>query len=345
MPSAGDAYIMATDPIPSGIRIQTAGPNKRWDFTTLIAPYARQYSWRDASGAKIPGIEYLTAPTEAFTEAFFHKTASELRIGRARGQDPLGVSHNSLIVYSPALTLRKFPLRYGDQGTYRTTMTITCAAGDASPLVLRKLPFQPDSLRFRVNVERLTEVDAWGRLIIPGGIYDVLRERQTESWDIQIDVRIGKRKWQHISSMLDIPIIFPHTEILSYAFYNNSFPEPIATATMDASSENTVARMEFKVFDTEETPLLTSLSPNIFVYPNPAIVNARFEFFNLPTGEYELSIFDPIGRPILMKRYYVSGNRTERIDVSEFRKGGYLYTLKDNKGNTIATKRFIVIRP
>jgi hypothetical protein len=51
-------------------------------------------------------------------------------------------------------------------------MTITCAAADASPLILRKLPFQPDSLRFRVNVERLTEVDAWGRLIIPGGIYD-----------------------------------------------------------------------------------------------------------------------------------------------------------------------------
>jgi hypothetical protein len=241
--------------------------------------------------------------------------------------------------------LRKFPLRYGDQGTYRSTMTITCAAADASPLILRKLPFQPDSLRFRVNVERLTEVDAWGRLIIPGGIYDVLRERRAESWDIQIDVRIGKRKWQHISGMLDIPIIFPHTETLSYAFYSSSFPEPIATATMDAGSENSVARMEFKVFDTEETPLLPSLSPNVFVYPNPAIVNARFEFFNLPAGEYELSIFDPIGRPILLKRYYIAGNRTEKIDVSEFRKGGYLYTLKDNKGNTIATKRFIVIRP
>ncbi|MFM8362616.1 MAG: T9SS type A sorting domain-containing protein, partial [Haliscomenobacter sp.] len=255
------------------------------------------------------------------------------------------VSYNSLITYSPALTLRKFPLRYGDQGTYRSTMTITCAASDASPLILRKLPFQPDSLRFRVNVERLTEVDAWGRLIIPGGIYDVLRERQTESWDIQIDVRVGRRKWQHISSMLDIPIIFPHTETLGYAFYSNSFPEPIAKATMEPGSGNTVAHMAFKVFDTEETPLLTSLSPNIFFYPNPAIVNARFEFFNLPTGEYELSIFDPIGRPILLKRYSVSGNRTEKIDVSEFRKGGYLYTLKDSRGNTIATKRFTVIRP
>jgi hypothetical protein len=158
-------------------------------------------------------------------------------------------------------------------------------------------------------------------------------------------VRVGRRKWQHISSMLDIPIIFPHTETLGYAFYSNSFPEPIAKATMEPGSGNTVAHMAFKVFDTGETPLLTSLGPNIFVYPNPAIVNARFEFFNLPTGEYELSIFDPIGRPILLKRYSVSGNRTEKIDVSEFRKGGYLYTLKDSRGNTIATKRFTVIRP
>lgn len=344
MPSGGDTFFLAIDQIPSNIRALSSGSNQRWDFTTLLAPYSRAYVWRSAGRSK-SNVERLFTQTEAFTEALYLKTGSELSLSYASGRDPLGISRNAYISFSPALVVRKYPMRYGDQSTSKVTMTILTASEDVTPAILRKLPFQPDSLRFRVTLERFSHIDAWGRLIIPGGIHEVLRQKQEEHRTIQVDARVGQRKWHHITHLVPLRELFPNPDVLTYIFYSNTTPEPIATVSVH-SQDNTTLRVEYKAHDTtEDLPLLLSTKASIFAFPNPVIVSARFEFFNLPAGEYELSIYNLLGVPIIRKHYQISGNRTERLDVSELRKGAYLYTLKDERGNTIATKRLMVIRP
>lgn len=344
MPSGGDTFFLAIDQIPSSIRVSSSGPNQRWDFTTLLAPYSKAYVWRSAGKSK-SNVERLLTQTEAFTEATYLKTANDLSLSSAIGRDPLGISRNASISFSPALIVRKYPMRYGDQANSKVTMTIKTARTDVAPAILRKLPFQPDSLRFRVTLERFSHIDAWGRLIIPGGIHEVLRQKQEEHRTIQVDARVGQRKWHHITHLVPVRELFPNSDMLTYAFYSNTTPEPVASVLVNPR-DNTVLRVEYKAHDTEEDlPLLLSSRASIFAFPNPVIVSARFEFFNLPTGEYELSIYSLLGVPIIRKHYQISGNRTERLDVSELRKGAYLYTLKDDRGNTIATKRLMVIRP
>ena len=45
------------------------------------------------------------------------------------------------------------------------------------------------------------------------------------------------------------------------------------------------------------------------------------------------------------RTYYIDGNRTEKVDVSELRKGTYLYSLSNEQGKTLSTRRLIVVRP
>ncbi len=343
LPSNGDTFFLAIDKLPAGIRVLAPGPNQRWDFTSLVAPFARQYVWKSEPGGK-SGIQYLSTQTESLSEARFLRTSSEIKLYEAFGQDPFGLSRKSRMVYSPALPTLKFPLRYRDHSIHRSNLTITIAAGDLSNLFMRKLPFQPDSIRLKVAVERRTEADAWGKLIIPGGIHDVVRQKQTENRTIQMEARVGQRKWQNITAIAPMADLFPSPNSIAYAFFSNNALEPIAVATVDPRDQ-AVEKVEFRVTETLELPMLMSMKADVFAFPNPAIVNVRFEFFNLPAGDYELSIYNLLGVPLIKKRYFISGNRTEKVDISELRKGTYLYALKDDRGNTLTTKRLIVIRP
>lgn len=342
MPKDGDTFYLAIDQMPSSIQVTSPGPNQRWDFTTLLAPYSRAYLWKSEYAA---GTPLLKSQTDVFTEAIYHRTGNGLFLLSARGQDPLGLSRNAQVSFSPALKIRSYPMRYRDQHTQRYTMTITSGSNDVAPAILKKLPYRPDSLRLRVAVERYVEVDAWGRMIIPGGIHNVLRERQEEHFTVQIDARVGNRKWQHITHLVPLSQLLLKQDIKNYLYYTDELPEPIANVSVNPVNQ-TVLRVEFKAHNVEEDfPLLISSRPNVFAYPNPVIALARFEFFNLPPGDYELSIYNLLGVPLIQKHYQINGNRTERIDVSDLRKGPYLYALKDERGNTIITKRLVVIRP
>ena len=85
--------------------------------------------------------------------------------------------------------------------------------------------------------------------------------------------------------------------------------------------------------------------PGIYAYPNPSIVNVRFEFSNLNPDNYKLKIFNILGIEVWSEEYYINGNRTTKVNVGNLKKGTYLYSLVDSKGKTISTKRLVVIKP
>lgn len=347
MPGAGDTSYLAADNLPSGIKVQGPGPNQRWDFTTLQAPYAQRLLWRPAQQGRLiqqfRGAN-LVSPLDGFTEGYFRKSNSDIRLVGTYGADPLGVCRQAYTVYSPHLIVRRTSMRYRDRHQQKFTAISLMAAKDLPGAFLRKLPLSPDSVRLHLTIDRREEADAWGKMIIPGGIFDVLREKQIETRQLRVSVKIGQRKWQDITSMIALHDFLPEPGQVTYHFYSNDAIEPIASIFLDGQ-ERDVKKALFKAIDFNDVQTPGNLKPDIYGFPNPAIVNVRFEFANLPAGDYELAIFNLLGVPVWKERYFVSGNRTEKIDISELRKGTYLYSLKDDRGNIVATKRLVVIRP
>jgi len=131
-----------------------------------------------------------------------------------------------------------------------------------------------------------------------------------------------------------------------YNHYAVGVKEPIAILTLDAIEEN-VLSFEYRA----EEPIISSAREieegfeNVYAYPNPAINYANFDCVNLMPDFYDLKIYNILGLEIYQERNFISGNKKINVNLSNFTKGTYLYSLSDTTGKVLTTKRLVVIRP
>lgn len=348
MPRAGDTLLTAVDNLPANIRSILSGRNQRWDFSMLEAPYSRSAVWRAAAkgnAAEVFKNATFTAPVDEHTEGYYRIQGNDLILVGAVGPDPINLNRKSVMRYSPGLLERRYGLRYGDAFQADANLVLTLGENDIPSWFRKKLPVSPDSLRLRVSFDRQYDVDSYGRLIVPGGIFEVLREKRIEIIEMRLEVKVGRRRWQDISRSIKDRDLLRSRKNISYHFYSNETKEPVARVWMNAS-EKKVLKIEFKPRERENmVQNLANVKPDIYVSPNPAIASVRFEFYNLPPGTYRLSVFNIIGQEEWSKMYTINGNYAEQVDISQLKKGAYLYSLKDERGRTLSTKRLMVIRP
>lgn len=349
IPQIGDTLYQATDNLPSGIEISGPGPNQRWDFTTLQAPFSQSTGIRPADeGSSFAAFPSANAVSGAGgpTEFYYRITNTRYELVGIAGYDPLNLGLDLTVRVNPSYIERRAPLRYGDQSEANAAVAITFPSEDLPQVVLDQLPIRPDSFRLRTTFKQQNIVDAWGALTVPGGIYDVLREKRTETTETTIEAKLGFLPWQDITGLLPIVGNLPRDTITNYYYFSNEAKEPIAILTTDNFTRR-VTRAVFKAVREVTTSLdeVVNTSPGVYAFPNPAIVNVRFEFANLPPGEYQLAIYNILGVKVWTRRYFINGPRTEKIDISSLRKGTYLYSLTNERGKTITTRRLMVIRP
>jgi len=69
------------------------------------------------------------------------------------------------------------------------------------------------------------------------------------------------------------------------------------------------------------------------------------EVNNFPEGAYTLKVKNILGEVKVEKTINFVATDYFPIDISNLRKGSYFYSLEDANGNTISTKRLIIIKP
>lgn len=350
-PHAGDTLLTAIDNLPAGNYITGSGPAQAWDFTTLQSPFPRRTPLRPAmqgpGSYNFPGASFYAGAGDNLA-AYYRASNTKLELLGFYGADPLGLGVESATFYQPPLVQQRAPLKYLDNNSAQSNLSLAFSTDDLPAGVLDNLPITPDSLRIRLNIQRSDVADAWGVLTIPGGIYDVLREKRTEVRETRLDAKIGFFGWQDITDIaiqaLGLPQLGALTTV-SYYYFSNEAIEPVAVVVAN-EEETQVQRVEYKANSVAtNVQNVEALKPGVWAFPNPAIVNVRFEFTNLPKGKYKLRILNILGIEEWSKSYVINGNYTEKIDISALRKGTYLYSLMDERGKTVTTRRLIVVRP
>ena len=350
-PEAGDTLFTAVDNLPSGNYLTGNGPGQSWDFTTLQAPFPRRTlllpAMQGPGSYAFPSATYYASINEGLV-AYFRVSSTQVELLGFYGEDPLGLGIETDSHFEPPMIQQRAPLSYLDSYESESNLSLSFSADDLPIDILDNLPITPDSLRIRLNMKRDTEVDAWGSLTIPGGIFDVLREKRIEVRDTRLDAKLGFFPWQDITDIaiqaLGIPELGAQTTI-NYHYLSNDAIEPVALVVAN-EDESQVQRVEFKAINiATNIQSVDNLKPGVWAFPNPAIVNVRFEFTNLPAGRYQLKIHNILGIEEWRKSYYITGNHIEKVDISTLRKGTYLYSLSDEQGKTITTRRLIVVRP
>jgi len=349
-PKSGDTLLSAVDNMPTGIELGAAEPDRSWDFTTLEAPFSR-------SAVVVPATQLQGAfafPAADFgisnngTNTFYQVSDEAVLILGFYGQDPAGLGLENAFRYNPPLQEQHAPLSYGDAPINSSSnISIALSTENLPSEILNELPITPDSIRLRLSQDRRDEVDAWGLLTLPGGIYDVLREKRVDQRELRVDVRLGAFPWTDITDILINQVGLEEVgrdTVTSYRFLSPEAVQPVAQVFVNEEQE--VQRVRFKVNEA-----ITNLQridkpvPSVYAFPNPAIVNVRFEFTNLPQDAYTLRIFNILGIEEWSRRYKLAGNFTEKVNISSLSKGTYLYSLSNSQGKTLVTRRLIVVRP
>ncbi len=348
-PSVGDTLKTAFDGMPTGIDVGLSGTDQNWDFTSLQGITRENIILPASEGDNFnsfPSSDILTG-LDPIGELYIDKTDSRYEQVGYAGLDPAGLGINVVVRFSPGILDRRAPMTYPDVNTSSYSINLTFAADEIPGGILDSLPISPDSIRLRVESNRTDFVDAWGKMEVPGGTYDVLREKRTEIRETFIDTKINPLPWIDVTDVVGgaFPFLGKDT-IVTYNFFAEGIKEPVAVVTVDPVDETTVNSVEYVANDViSNVRYVNSGSADVFAYPNPAIEEARFEFLNLNRGDYRLVIYNILGVEVWRNNYEITRDQTAKVDLSDFRKGTYLYSLIDERGKTLTTKRLIILRP
>ncbi|HHJ51231.1 MAG TPA: T9SS type A sorting domain-containing protein [Phaeodactylibacter sp.] len=348
-PQAGDTLFLAVDNAPTVTLTGPGGPYE-WDFTTLQAPFTTEVVYRPASEGsaydQLPDAD-MVVTLPAGGEAYYSVENDELLNIALNGAAPGGLGFDLLMRLDPPLVERKAPVQFGFSLIQESSVSSAVSSEALPQEILDQLPITPDSLRLRMTDQRTEFADAYGTMDIPGGSFDVLRIKRFEIREFHVDAYLSFTGWTEITDLLGGGSNLEPDSTLQYIFLSNEAKEPIAEVTADPVTEE-VQSVTFKSIATGPVPttIVPVGSPLVLAYPNPAIFDVRFEFINLKPGVYHLEIYNLLGVKIRDEEYRIkSGNQVEKMDVSDLRKGTYLYSLRGPDGKAITTKRLIIIRP
>jgi hypothetical protein len=258
-PAAGDTLRLAIDHSPAGIEPLTPpGGPQSWDFTSLQADVAQSIIYKPSSqgsqGANVPGAE-LFAALSPNTETYYNVTPTKFELQAYWGILPYDLVANNLFEYNPPLPERRAPLNFFDISAsssgflevfpptaFPALLMINLAA------VTSNAPI--DSMRYRVAISSIDVVDAYGTVSIPGGTFDVLREKRTRYTETRIDAKIPPLGWLDLTDLC-IQAGFNGLGVdtlVSFYFHNDLAKEHIAIVTLN-NQQNAVEMVQFKQLD------------------------------------------------------------------------------------------------
>ncbi len=365
-PKLGDTLRTCSDASPSNkYKISDAGTNQDWDFSNLKQSTTTTVAIVDVkSGSKAnyfssATLLETTIPTagSAITNEAYIKVTNKTyeRVG-ATSSGNTNALLDGAARYVPSSVERRAPLKFLDNNFSKSALSVgfkASALPDSLIKALGALAGSVDSIRIRITYDRSELVDATGKIKIPGGAYDVIREKRTQYSDTRLDIKTGFLGWQDITGLIGTGAAgglggqLGKDTTTTFSYYSNAAKEPIAVFTVDKVDNTKITRANFKynkiVLANED--LDAQNLPDIKAYPNPAIDDISIDFINLNASNYTLKIYNILGSVVAKESFSGAVTKSIRMDITKFRKGTYLYALSDASGKIIISKRLIVIRP
>jgi Secretion system C-terminal sorting domain len=107
---------------------------------------------------------------------------------------------------------------------------------------------------------------------------------------------------------------------------------------------NTIGNFHYQ--DEEPSPYMRNINFDTFdaiANPNPTTGNVSVRLFNYPLDNYSLELYNVVGKKIFSKAFTRKSGRNLKTDISNLKKGTYLYSVLDANGRKLITKRISLI--
>lgn len=346
-PVVGDTLHYAFGNQPGAINqiFTPPGGNQQWDLSNLQpTQFWNQIMRSPQTGlhnARFPGASFWFYPPNSNDEVYWQVTGSQVLDMGYFGLDKLGLGLNLFFDRVPDLEHSWAPINFFDIHQSASNVLTAFDAPIAPPILLNLVP-TADSFRIRVTYQRISSIDAYGTMTIPGGAFDVLRRKQTEYKSMAVDVKVAPLGWIDISTIGGQQLLPLGTDtVTTFHFLNDVSKEAIAICTLN-TAQNTVTGVQYKVV----SPATATESPLSFgqleTYPNPA-QNALFVRFpgDETDSDVQLILINAEGKQVLVQQ--IPSGTIERdlhIPVSHLASGVYTLVLQ-GKGVVLGRGRVV----
>lgn len=342
IPSPGDTLYYFTDQLPSQISINAKGENIYWNYSFLQSPFLEFSVVQAASGGTVYN-EFsksdLCIVDGHGLETYYAITEFGLKLLGGWGMLISGIEVSALWKVKGDYFTPGLPLYFDDENQTELQISVTINPKNIPNAISRIDIRNVDSLEIILNIEREEKVDSWGEVLFPGGEEEVLRVNQIDQ--IQQSTRIKRSDgWVELELTEDHPFHW-EKEQRTILFFGNRQLFPVISIETDvnerakkvtyAATPITLRKREFK-------------EKNSFVIakPNPAISYTRFSIYDIKPGNYTIKLFNILGKELFDESIKVLGSNTLEVNLDRLSKGTYLYSLMDENGNRLITKRLII---
>lgn len=251
-PMVGSTFQYGIDINPTVANLITPpGFNQFWNFSGLQTDQTTSTSYINPSGgaqtAGFPGADLLVL--EAGKETYYNVTATAVELQGYYGIDPVNMGVLRLVHYNPPFKERQADLHMFDIYASSSGHLVGFSASLAPAAVRQALPAVTDSLRTRVAYNSLTAVDGYGTVAIPGGCFEVLREKRTTYTERRVDAKVPPLGWLDVTDVLINASITGLTlgvdTIVEYRFLSHIDKQEIAVLQLN-KAQSAVVRAQFK---------------------------------------------------------------------------------------------------
>jgi hypothetical protein len=346
-PQAGDTLRIAVDTTAAGITVSGPGGGQTWNFSTLSPAIIRVVPYKPAAegqqAASFPAAT-LVAPGGVNGENYYRTTGTTFELIGFAGGAPIGFPLNVNTSFNPAVLERRAPLNFFDINQTTSALLVPFSASQLPPEILALLPFAPDSIRLRVASSRVDVVDGWGSLTIPGGTYNVLRERRTQYSDTRLDIKIGPLPWTDITALVPIPgAALGRDTSLTYHYFSNQAKEAIAVVTADHITQ-AVEAVQYKFNGILSAAKDFAPASAFRLYPNPASDFAVLAYDGLPQDNYQLRIYDITGKCLANTTFFAGENGQYATPTDILQPGTYLMMIFTGRGELFQMEKLIIAK-
>ena len=348
LPRVQDTLELRTDMLPEQLDYDKIGADSYWDFRSLSAPYIFQlrikstdqspvhFPYKKPQGVirKQEGYEMYTIHTpQAFSIVGYYNFDFM----------DLGLELHSY--YNEPYPIQLKTYRLGDDVEKMYYLYMPISNVNIPNDILRALPYTPDSARYVMHINRKSSVLAAGKLDLRVDRYTVVRESIEEEISRHMEIKNESIPWQDVTELFEGNNLFKSETIRKEIFWSEKTKVPVAELMIDPSTGR-VQQAQFASHPyLADEMRIQALKRDIYAYPNPTLGITRFDLSNLSSGFYTVEIINLLSRTVWSEDYYVNQNKTVKIDLSGLRKGTYFYRLKNELGETLATKRLIILKP
>lgn len=303
------------------------GGGQQWDLSNLQSTQIWNQIMKNpqtgTAAASFPVASILYNPLNSSDQVYLQVTGNQVTDLGYYGLDELGLGLNLLFKKTPALEQSWAPVNFFD--IHQTTSNVlTAFDAPIAPALLLNLAPSADSFRIRVTYQRVSVIDAFGMLAIPGGTFEVLRKKQTEYKSTAVDVKVAPLGWIDISTIGGQQILPLGTDtITTFHFLNDVSKEAIAICTLN-TAQNTVTGVQYKaVAPPVGTDNVASEQEHFSLYPNPAQHSVTLQWELPEAAGVRIVVSDMTGRQLhtLLDERVSAGPQLTRHSLPQMQSG------------------------